>query len=541
MKKYLPLLILFIAMSCSEPTQVDCIVKGKIYTVDDESSIVEAVAINDGKIVAVGSSQKIEAEYEAEDLMDFGDKPVYPGFYDAHCHFLGYGLTLQEANLVGTTSIDEVVERLKIFADEHPGAEWIIGRGWDQNDWSEKQFPDFKALDEIFPDKPVYLVRIDGHAAWVNSAAIKLAKVTANTQVEGGDILKNNNGLPKGILIDKAMQLVADKIPEASIEKKTKALLEAQKNCFAVGLTTVSDAGLPYQDVKLIDSLHRDGQLLMNMYVMLTPTQETIENLINKGPFITDKLTVRSIKLFSDGALGSRGAYLVEPYHDDPHNHGLRLLNQEELMNMAKKAYDNEYQLNVHCIGDAANKYVLDAMAEVLKPENDNRWRIEHAQIVQPADISIYKQYNIIPSVQPTHATSDMYWAEQRLGPERIKTAYAYQQLLDAVGLLAIGSDFPVEDINPMLGFHAAVARQDAKGYPDEGFQPENAISREDALKGMTIWAAFANFEEGKRGSIVPGKHADFTVLEEDIMTVALDKIPEIKVAATIINGEKVY
>lgn len=541
MKQYLPLLISFIAMSCSEPTQVDCIVKGKIYTVDEKSTMAEAVAINDGKILAVGSSKKIAEEYEAENLMDFGDKPVYPGFYDAHCHFLGYGLTLQEASLVGTSSIDEVVERLKAFSTDHPEAEWITGRGWDQNDWSVKEFPDFKVLDEAFPDKPVYLVRIDGHAAWVNSAAIKLAKVTANTKVEGGDILSNNDGTPKGILIDKAMQLVADKIPAAGIEKKTKALLEAQQNCFSVGLTTVSDAGLPYEDIKLIDSLHRDGQLLMNMYVMLTPTRVTIENLIDKGPFITEKLTVRSIKLYSDGALGSRGAYLVKPYHDDPHNHGLRLLNQEELMNMAQKAYENDYQLNVHCIGDAANKFVLKAMAEVLKPENDNRWRIEHAQIVQPEDVSTYKQYNIIPSVQPTHATSDMYWAEQRLGPDRIKTAYAYQELLDAVGLLAIGSDFPVEDINPLLGFHAAVARQDVKGYPDEGFQTENAISREDALKGMTIWAAFANFEERKRGSIEPGKHADFTVLEEDIMTVSLEKIPEVKVAATIVNGEQVY
>ncbi|MFW5762093.1 MAG: amidohydrolase, partial [Cyclobacteriaceae bacterium] len=250
---------------------------------------------------------------------------------------------------------------------------------------------------------------------------------------------------------------------------------------------------------------------------------------------------VRSIKLFSDGALGSRGAFLVEPYHDDPHNHGLRLLSQPELMDMARKAYEKEYQLNVHCIGDAANKYVLNAMAQVLPSKNDCRWRIEHAQIVQPEDINIYQNYQIIPSIQPTHATSDMYWAEQRLGPERIKTAYAYRELLNAVGLVAIGSDFPVEDINPLLGFHAAVARQDTEGYPVAGFQPENALSRDDALKGMTIWAAYANFEEENRGSIEPGKNADFTILDEDIMEIAIDKIPQVKVAATIVGGERVY
>lgn len=528
-------------MSCSEPQKVECIIKGNVYTVNAENVIAEAVAFDKGKIIAVGKSKDIEKNYSAGEIMDFTGKAVYPGFYDAHCHFLGYGLTLQEANLVGTSSVDEVIERLKIFAADNPGIEWITGRGWDQNDWPVKEFPDYTVLDEVFPDKPVYLVRIDGHAAWVNTAAMKLAQITSEIKVEGGEIVKNSDGTAKGILIDKAMQLVAEKIPEADIEKKTKALLEAQQNCFAVGLTTVSDAGLPYEDVKLIDSLHRDGQLLMNMYVMLTPTQKTIEQMIDMGPFVTDKLTVRSIKLFSDGALGSRGAYLMEPYHDDPHNHGLRLLSQSELMEMARKAYEKEYQLNVHCIGDAANKYVLKAMAEVLPSDNSRRWRIEHAQIVKPEDINIYKSHKIIPSIQPTHATSDMYWADERLGPERLKTAYAYQELLDAVGVVAIGSDFPVEDINPLLGFYAAVARQDTEGFPQERFQPENALSREDALKGMTIWAAYSNFEEASRGSIEPGKNADFTVLEEDIMKIPLNKIPEVKVAATIVNGERVY
>lgn len=528
-------------MACNEPQQVDYLIKGKVYTVNTSNDIAEAIAVKNGKIIAVGNLNDIENEYAAREVMDFSGKAVYPGFYDAHCHFLGYGLALQEANLVGTSSLDEVMERLKMFANENPEADWITGRGWDQNDWPVKKFPDHKVLDEVFPDKPVYLVRIDGHAAWVNSAAMKLANITSSTSVEGGQIVKNSNGSATGILIDKAMQLVGEKIPEADIEMKTKALLQAQQNCFAVGLTTVSDAGLPYEDVKLIDSLHRDGQLLMNMYVMLTPTQRTIEQLVDMGPFVTDKLTVRSIKLYSDGALGSRGALLVEPYHDDPHNHGLRLLTQAELMDMAQKAYEKEYQLNVHCIGDAANKYVLNAMAKVLPADNNRRWRIEHAQIVQPADVSVYKTHKIIPSIQPTHATSDMYWAEQRLGPERITTAYAYQELLDAVGLVAIGSDFPVEDINPLLGFYAAVARQDTDGYPENGFQTENALSRENALKGMTLWAAYANFEEGSRGSIEVGKNADFTILQEDIMEIPLQQIPGVKVEATIVGGERVY
>jgi predicted amidohydrolase YtcJ len=403
-----------------------------------------------------------------------------------------------------------------------------------------KVFPKKDLLDEVFPDNPVYLIRVDGHAAVSNSEALRRAGITGMTSVSGGEVVIDGKE-PTGVLIDNAMDLVSVIIPEDDENFAKKALLMAQENCFAVGLTSISDAGLAKNTVLLIDQMHQEGSLKMRIYAMLSPTEDNISYFVENGPYITDRLSVRSIKLYADGALGSRGARMIEPYADEPGNSGLFMYPATYYDDLCKTAYDNNYQVNTHAIGDAGNRFVMDTYAKFLEEGNDRRWRIEHAQIVHPDDFVKFGKYAIIPSVQPTHATSDMYWAEERVGPERIKGGYAFKQLLDENGWIPLGTDFPVEDINPLYTFYAAVARRDFKGWPEGGYQAENALSREETLKGMTIWAAKASFEEQKKGSIEPGKFADFVILERDIMRAELPDVLNIKVVATYLGGEKVY
>lgn len=528
-------------LSCSsQKKQADLIItNAKIYTVNNTFEVKESFAVKNGKFIAVGPTEEILETYVSDSLIDLKGKPVYPGFYDAHCHFHGYGMNLQKADLVGTKSFDEVVERVRQHAKSHP-SEWVLGRGWDQNDWPVKEFPTKEKLDAAFPDKPVVLTRIDGHALIVNSEALERAGITTDSKVEGGKFIKKNDQLT-GVLIDMAEEMVMDAIPEPDEKMNTMALLEAQKACFKVGLTTVDDAGLPMNIVMLIDKLQKAGTLKMRIYAMLSPTEENIEHFVKKGPYKTNHLNVRSIKLYADGALGSRGACLIHPYSDEPGNFGLLITSPEQLREVCALANQHNYQVNTHAIGDSANRLMLNMYAEFLKGENDKRWRIEHAQVVHQNDYSIYRQYAIVPSVQPTHATSDMYWADERLGKERLKYAYAYKALMEQNGWLAAGSDFPVEHINPLYGFYAAVARMDLEYYPEGGFQMENAITREQALRAMTIWAAKSNFEEHEKGSIEPGKFADFVVLEKDIMQVDVKEVPKVKVLQTFVGGERVY
>ncbi|MCH8318794.1 MAG: amidohydrolase, partial [Bacteroidetes bacterium] len=467
--------------------------------------------------------------------------PIYPGFIDAHCHFYGYGLNLQNLDLTGTKSFDEVIEKVISHRKKYPGAQWIIGRGWDQNDWKIKEFPAKDTLDKLFPDTPVFLRRIDGHAALANQAALKRTNVTSKTEINGGLIQKSSNGTLTGILIDNAMELVSGFIQEPTYEEKINALLNAQKECFEAGLTTVDDAGLDRSTIDLIDSLQKAGKLTMRIYAMISYSEENKNYYFDRGIYKTDKLNVRSFKLYADGALGSRGACLIEPYNDKAGHYGFLLQPQKELKQIAKQLYENNFQMNTHCIGDSANRMMLNIYGELLKGKNDKRWRIEHAQVVSKEDINKFGKFNIIPSIQPTHCTSDMYWAESRLGNERISTAYAYRDLFFQNNLVASGSDFPVESINPLFGFYAAVTRKDQNKTPENGFQPENSLSREQALKSMTIWAAYANFEEQEKGSIQPGKFADFVILEDDIMQCEAGKIYEIKVGNTYIGGKKVY
>jgi predicted amidohydrolase YtcJ len=516
------------------------ITNAKVYTVDSLFSVADAFAVKDGKFVQVGQTDAVLEAYESDSLVDLKGAAVYPGLIDAHAHFYRYGLGLVEADLTGTGSFEEVLQRLEAHREKYPDNPWVIGRGWDQNDWETKEFPTKTEIDARYPNTPVLLTRVDGHAALVNQAALELAGINARTSILGGRV-ELENGKPTGLLVDNAIDMVSEKIPAPGRKQQIEALLNAQENCFAVGLTSVDDAGLEKETIDLMDSLHEAGSLKMRVYAMLNPSQANKDYYFEHGPYTTDHLTVTSFKIYGDGALGSRGASLLEPYHDDHGNHGFLLNTPEAYADLAKEISEHDFQMNTHCIGDSANRTLLNIYSKLLEPDNDRRWRIEHAQVVAPADLEVFGTHNIIPSVQPTHATSDMYWAGDRLGEERVKTAYTYQELLETAGLLAIGSDFPVEDINPLYGFHSAVARQDAENFPEGGFQPENKISREDALRGMTIWAAYSNFEEDKKGSIEAGKLADFVVLEQDIMEAPEKDLRDIEVLRTVVGGESVY
>lgn len=513
---------------------------GNVYTVNDNFDKAEAFAVKDGKIVAVGTSEEIRGKYKAAEELDAEGKTIYPGFIDAHAHFYRYGLSLQSADLVDTESFKEVVQKVADHRQKYPEADWITGRGWDQNDWPVKEFPTKDTLDLLFPDTPVLLTRIDGHAALANQKALDLAGVTPQTKLVGG-LVEVENGKMTGILVDNAIDLVSSKIPAPTEEESREALKIAEANTFAFGLTTVDDAGIDKATVDLIDDMHRKGELQMRVYAMLNPTQGNQDYYFKNGPYKTDRLNVRSFKIYSDGALGSRGACLLEPYHDKHGQYGFLLASEQEFRDIAAKLNEHGFQMNTHAIGDSANRLLLDIYGEILKGENDKRWRIEHAQIINPNDMAKFGKYNIIPSVQPTHATSDMYWAGDRLGKERVKHAYPFKELMEQNGYIPLGTDFPVESINPFYTFHSAVARQDAKNWPEGGFQMENAMSREDALRGMTIWAAKSNFEENEKGSIEPGKFADFILLDRDLMTVAPEQMREAQVLRTYLDGKLVY
>lgn len=536
MKKIFLLVPLLLLLACHRQEQANLIVyNANIYTVDSAFSVKQCMAVKDGKILATGTNEEIKAAYSSDSLLDAGGKTIFPGFIDAHCHFVGYGLGLQQVDLVGTKSFDDVIERVKKFAEAHKEG-WIIGRGWDQNDWAVKEFPTKEKLDSFFPGTPVILKRVDGHAALVNQVALDRAGITEKTKITGGEIILKG-GKPTGILIDNAVDLVAAKIPQPTKQQMEEALVQAQENCFAVGLTTIDDAGLMKSDVDAIDELQKNGKLKMRIYAMLSDSAPNYTYYLKNGPCKTEKLNVRSFKFYADGALGSRGACLLEDYSDKKGWKGFLLSRKEHFEEYAPLLAEKGFQMNTHCIGDSSDKIIARIYRSAAKKEA--RWRIEHAQVVNKNDLALFN--TIIPSVQPTHATSDMYWAEERLGKERIKYAYAYKDLLNAAGIIALGTDFPVEDISPFKTFYAAVFRKDAKGYPEGGFQMENALSREETIKGMTIWAAYSNFEEKEKGSLEPGKFADFVILDTDLMKCSEKDVLKTKVVYTYLNGEKVY
>jgi len=542
MKKIVLFCFLSIALiSCNSENKEEAdllVYNAEIYTVDDDFNTAEAFVTKDGKFLEVGTAEELQKKYKVSEKLDAGGKSVFPGFIDGHAHFYRLGLQQQRVDLAGTKSFKEVVQRIVDFQNKR-NVEFITGRGWDQNDWENKEFPNKDTLDQLFPDTPVAVTRIDGHALLANQAALDKAGITTETSFSGGDI-EQENGELTGIIIDNPMGLVANAQPAPSTKEQVNALMDAQNLSFKYGLTTVVDAGIDKETIELMDSLHKDGSLKIRLYAMISNTAENLDHYLDKDPIKTERLNVRSVKFYGDGALGSRGAALKEEYSDRAGHFGALLSPVENFKETAKRVAASKFQLNTHAIGDSANYMVLETYDELLANDEDRRWRVEHAQVIDEEDFKYFSK-NIIPSVQPTHATSDMYWAEDRLGEERIKGAYAYKKLLDQAGILALGTDFPVEEVSPFLTFYAAVARQDTDNFPEDGFMKEQALSREETLKGMTIWAAYANFEEEEKGSIEPGKFADFIILDRDIMKVENSEIPEIKVLETYVNGEKVY
>ena len=518
-------------ISCSK-TNVDLIVhNANVYTVDNQFSKAQAFAIKDGKFVAVGTEKDIMRHYSAAFTLDAQGQSIYPGFIDGHCHFVGYGETkVRFADLNGCKSFEEVLERLEKH-NKGNDSEWLLGRGWDQNLWEIKEFPDNAELHKRFPNKKVLITRVDGHAVLVTDNILKLIGLNAKSRIDGGEIILKN-GKPTGILLDNAADLAKAAIPELDNSQRIKALKIAQRDCFALGLTGVTDAGLDIRSIALIDSLQQRGVLKMKINAMVNPDDETMDYFIKFGIIEKERLTVRSVKIYADGALGSRGARLLEPYSDAPETSGLLVENEDFYDHVCEKAYNAGYQVCCHAIGDGGVRMILNEYAKFLKGENDLRWRIEHSQVVHPQDFTLYKKYSVIPSIQATHCTSDMPWAEDRLGSERVKSAYAYKTLLAQNGWLINGTDFPIEHVSPIKTFYASVARKHLT---------DNILSREEALKSMTIWAAKGYFAESRKGSIEVGKEADFVILSDDIMTIEDEKIPEVKVVNTFINGEMVF
>ena len=509
--------------SCSK-TKVDLIVhNANVYTVDNQFSKANAFAVKDGKFVAIGSDKEIFRHYNAYQTLDAQGQSIYPGFIDGHCHFVGYGETkVRYADLYGCKSFEEVLERLAKH-NKNNDSDWLLGRGWDQNLWEVKQFPENTELNKKFPDKKVLITRVDGHAVLVSDNVLKLIGLYGKSGID----IK-----PNGILLDNAADMAKSIVPPLNNTQKINALKIAQRDCFKHGLTGVTDAGLDIKSIALIDSLQQRDVLKMKINAMINPDDETMDYFMKFGVIEKERLTVRSVKIYADGALGSRGAKLLEPYADAPETSGLFIENQEFYDHVCEKAYEAGYQICCHAIGDAGVHMILNEYAKFLKGENDLRWRIEHSQVVAPQDFALYKAYNIIPSIQATHCTSDMPWAEERLGSERVKYAYAYKTLLLQNGWLINGTDFPIEHISPLKTFYSSVARKHLT---------DNKLSREEALKSMTIWAAKGYFAEDRKGNIEIGKEADFVILSDDIMSIEEEKIPGVKVVNTFIDGEMVY
>jgi predicted amidohydrolase YtcJ len=539
--KYIFILITaFVLTSCYQSQEADLIIHNAvIYSCDEDFSTYEAMAVKDGKILELGPEREIMNGYKCDNVIDAMKKPVYPGFHDAHCHFMGYAKTLGEVDLIGCKSFDEMIERITAFEKDNKFF-WTTGRGWDQTMWAENEFPTNEKLNQLFPEKPVFFTRVDGHAAIANKTALDLAGINPATKIDGGEIVLKD-GKCTGVLIDNAMDPVAKLIPEMPEELLLPLMKQAEQNLFEAGLTSINDAGIDHDVRELFVKWYKQGDLKIKDYCMLAPTDENLEFAKNNGIFSEGNLHIRSFKMYADGALGSRGACLLKDYHDDPGNQGFLISDTTWLREVAELAVELEYQVNTHAIGDSANRTILKIYEAVIGSVADHRWKIEHAQVVNENDFELFELYNIIPSVQPTHCTSDMRWAEDRLGPHRVKYAYAYQQLLDKAGMLALGTDFPVERIYPLETFYAAVARMDREGYPEGGFQSEDAISREDALKGMTIWPAYSNFENHMKGSLEAGKDADFVILTKDIMKVPYEDILTTFIEQTYLDGKLVY
>ncbi len=525
--------------SCSKQKVSLIISNAKIYTVNDSFSVATAMAVEDGKIVAIGNNVDIQTKYASANNIDAKGNTIFPGFIDAHCHFTGFATDGWKCNLFGTASFAEIVSKVNEYSKTAP-LEWIYGRGWDQNDWVVKEFPTKEVFDSLFPNRPVFLKRVDGHAALLNQKALDLAGITIATKIAGGEV-EIKNGKLTGILVDNAMHFAEKKVPQINDSLAKKYFNDLQEKCFAAGLTGVHDCGISEHTATLVQEAQKNNGLKMKIFALLSDDSSYYAKWIKSGPLKTERFTVGGFKFYADGALGSRGACLLHDYADKKNWKGFLLGTETHFKTAAQLFANSNLQMCTHAIGDSGNRIILKIYADVLKGKNDKRWRIEHAQVMDASDFHFFTDYNIIPSVQPTHATSDMYWAQDRVGATQIKTAYAYKQLLQTNNWMPLGTDFPVEDIDPLKTFFAAVIRQDAKGFPANGFQMENALTRKEAIYGMTIWAAKAAFEEKEKGSIEVGKAADFIMLDTDLMNCDKSKILGTKVLGTWINGERVW
>ncbi len=552
-KRWSILLVLALASATGRAQEkADLVLRGgKIVTMNPNQPQAEAIAILGSRIARVGSAREIEALIgPGTRVVELNGRLVVPGFIESHGHLLGLGQSRLILDLRGTRSAEDVAERVARKVSEVRPGEWIIGRGWDQNEWPTREFPTHAVLDRVAPHNPVYLTRVDGHAAWVNQRALELAGITRETvDPPGGRVIRDAQGRPTGVLIDRAMDLVARHIPPRRREENKRALLLAIEECLRSGITSFHDAGASREAIELYQELLREGKLTLRLYVMISGRDEALlREYLSRGPEIglgEHHLTIRAIKLVADGALGSRGAALLEPYADEPGHMGLLLLSEEEIYRIARQALAAGFQVNTHAIGDRANRIVLNAYERALREfpnAKDHRFRIEHAQILDETDIPRFARLGVIASMQAIHATSDMPWVPARLGEARAREgAYVWRKLLDSGARIANGSDAPVEPVNPLLGFYAAITRQDEQGNPPGGWYPDQRMTREEALRSFTLDAAYAAFEEQLKGSLEPGKLADLIVLSRDILTIPPVEILRTEVDLTIVGGRIVY
>jgi predicted amidohydrolase YtcJ len=551
---FLAIISLTTIISCGRPAPADLVLhRGKVVTVDEEFSIHEAVAVRGNKIVFVGSNQDVEKYMlPSTTVIDLEGQLVLPGLIDAHAHLHSLGEELTSLNVTGSTSYQEIIDSVAIRVQSTEPGEWIVGGRWDQNDWEEKSFPVHDPLSDVSPENPVYLTRIDGNAAFANQKALELAGITKDTpDPVGGFIIRKETGEPTGVLINRAMNLVSDYIPADSDEQIKQKFLKAVRSCLSVGLTSVHEAGIGPQHINLYKNLIDNDQLNMRVYAMLgeekdLPLDTDLAAFFKKHrikEYGRHMLSVQSIKLYFDGALGSRGAAFFQPYEDDPENTGLLRITPEYITAISQAALEAGMGVNTHCIGIRGNRLCLQAYEKALQknPKPDHRFRIEHAQIIEPQDVEKFVSLGIIPAMQPTHCTSDMYFVEDRIGTGRAKGAYAWRWFIDAGLVIPCGSDFPVESNNPLLGIYAALTRQDRNGWPENGWFPEQRMTIEEAIKGFTIWAAYSAFQEDVLGSIEAGKYADFTVLDKDILEISPKEILTTKTVYTIVAGKIRY
>lgn len=538
----------FVIIIGCNPTDKATVIKNvNGYTiVDNEIQRFTSVVIWDGKFVETDTSSLAE-KYPNATVIEGEGKTMLPGLIDAHGHVMGLGFQQLNVDLMGVNSLEATLDTLKRYAEANPDLEWIQGRGWNQTLWEENEFPTAADIDEIISDRPVWLSRVDGHAGWGNSMALRMANISKETiDPQGGKIIRNVRGEATGVFIDAAQGYINSEVPSPTPKEQRLALEKAYQQMASEGLTAVHDAGAGVATWNLYKEFVDEGKAKARIYTMIAGAGDTFDELSKNGPinsYADDMLSLRSVKLYSDGALGSRGAAMLQPYSDDAGNVGLLFMEQEEIDSAVSKVIGKGFQANIHAIGDAANRQVLDALEKAQNKYGDQglRNRIEHAQIVSLKDIPRFKELGIIASMQPTHATSDKNMAEDRVGPQRIKGGYAWKTFLDQGTVVAAGSDFPVEHSNPFFGLYSAVTRMDHEGNPEEGWYPEESLTRKEALRAFTLDAAYAAHQEEVLGSIESGKWADFILIDTDYFEAPASELWKIKVLETWVAGKKVY